>query len=77
MFFVNLDEVGDRDAHLVGAPDKFCLLEIELCGVALAALVKLDGLMDWVRNLSEHLLIHVEDELFLLEFDLVCLVHLS
>ena len=77
MFFVNLDEVGDRDAHLVGAPDQFCLLEIELCSVALTGLVKLDGLMDWVRNLSEHLLIHVEDELFLLEFDLVCLVHLS
>jgi len=77
VFFVNLDEVRDRDAHLVGAPDQFCLLEIELCGVALAALVKLDGLMDWVRNLREDLLLHVEDEFFLLEFDLVCLVHFS
>ncbi len=77
MFFVDFEEVGDWDAHLVGTPNKVSFLLIKLRTNAFSRLVELYCFFDRVRNLCEGLSINRVNKLFLLQFDLVCFVNFS
>jgi hypothetical protein len=71
MLFVKGNEIWNRDAHLVGAPNKVSFLDIIVSLNAFSVLIKLDSLANWVGNDSEVLLIFVVAEPLFLHFNVV------
>jgi hypothetical protein len=71
MLLVKGNEIWNRDAHLVGTPNKVGLLDIIVSLNAFSVLIKLDGLTNWVGNDREVLLVFVVAEPLFLHFNVV------
>lgn len=77
MLLVDVEEVWDRHTHLVRAPNEVCFALGQVIFKSFRILIVANCLFDRVRDLRKRLLVFLENELLLLDFDLLGLVDLA
>jgi len=74
VLLVDVKELRNRHTHLVRAPDQVSFVAGFLILNSFSLLVVADSLVNWVWDLGKGFLAFIEDEFFLLDFDLVSFV---